>query len=600
MFYFITTWNFLLIPCYLIGTALLNVLQADSFKRVSDRIIAAVWLGIVVLSIALLATSLVFPLNSWVGWCTAASLSLLSLTSQPTRHEIANLFFMLFPNLALGLFTLEFGVAAFTSRQVTWLDTGLYHYGAIRWLSEYGAVPGIALLLQQLGFTSSWFALAAPFNPPIFDAQVSAITNGFAFLLATVHFLIALVQLFRNQAQLSDWFIVICSLILLPLLALSSLMSDILVSPSPDIPVILITVIIAWAMLIIAQHRASSVTQDENSSFKTKFYDQFIPLILAAGAVTIKLTSLPLLLISVIFYTVFSRFGLKRLVIGAVITSLLLSPMFAVNIITSGCPLFPSSFFCLDLPWSWTAEEAKTVAEHTQVWGVWFDSPPPNIHPWLWKFVLWLIANTLNQIATGIILISILLAISILRTSIKHRLWGLIWVLGLAISGTLFLMVYAPVIRFGVGYLILIPALYITIISSKKFGNFNFLITKKIPVSKIWMIVPIFRITSYLALGVITLAIVLNQKTSYRLILPPQMMRSDLVKKQVNGINYFSPQDISPEDYELCWFAKLPCAFELEDNIQLRDPNRGIKGGFIKVKREQGTGNREQGLGNRE
>ncbi|NEQ16455.1 MAG: hypothetical protein F6K44_22755, partial [Moorea sp. SIO3E2] len=108
MFYFITTWNFLLIPCYLIGTAVLNVLQADSFKRVSDRIIAAVWLGIVVLSIALLATSLVFPLNSWVGWCTAVSLSLLSLTSQPTRDEIANLCFMLFPNLALGLLTLEF------------------------------------------------------------------------------------------------------------------------------------------------------------------------------------------------------------------------------------------------------------------------------------------------------------------------------------------------------------------------------------------------------------------------------------------------------------------------------------------------------------
>ncbi|NEQ84542.1 MAG: hypothetical protein F6K26_31590 [Moorea sp. SIO2I5] len=66
---------------------------------------------------------------------------------------------------------------------------------------------------------------------------------------------------------------------------------------------------------------------------------------------------------------------------------------------------------------------------------------------------------------------------------------------------------------------------------------------------------------------------------TFRLIIPPQMMTSYLVKKQVNGINYFSPQDISPEEHELCWSAKLPCAFELEDNIQLRDPNRGIKAG---------------------
>ena len=34
----------------------------------------------------------------------------------------------------------------------------------------------------------------------------------------------------------------------------------------------------------------------------------------------------------------------------------------------------------------------------------------------------------------------------------------------------------------------------------------------------------------------------------------------------------------------LCWAAALPCAFELQEDIKLRDPDRAIKAGFVRKK----------------
>ncbi|MGB7441936.1 MAG: hypothetical protein WA919_12765 [Coleofasciculaceae cyanobacterium] len=51
-------------------------------------------------------------------------------------------------------------------------------------MSEFGAVPGIALIHHIFSFTSSWFALAAPLNAEVFGSHDSAVTNGFIFFIA--------------------------------------------------------------------------------------------------------------------------------------------------------------------------------------------------------------------------------------------------------------------------------------------------------------------------------------------------------------------------------------------------------------------------------
>ena len=68
-----------------------------------------------------------------------------------------------------------------------------------------------------------------------------------------------------------------------------------------------------------------------------------------------------------------------------------------------------------------------------------------------------------------------------------------------------------------------------------------------------------------------------SNNLKYSLLLPPQLPSAQVVQKQVNDVTYFYTEG-------LCWAAKLPCAFELQEDIKLRDPARGIKAGFVRKK----------------
>ena len=48
-----------------------------------------------------------------------------------------------------------------SSRGYMHYDTGLYHAQAIRWIEEYGVVPGLANLHSRFGYNSASFALSA-------------------------------------------------------------------------------------------------------------------------------------------------------------------------------------------------------------------------------------------------------------------------------------------------------------------------------------------------------------------------------------------------------------------------------------------------------
>lgn len=51
-----------------------------------------------------------------------------------------------------------------SSRGYMHYDTGLYHAQSIRWIEEYGVVPGLANLHSRFGYNSAAFALCALFG----------------------------------------------------------------------------------------------------------------------------------------------------------------------------------------------------------------------------------------------------------------------------------------------------------------------------------------------------------------------------------------------------------------------------------------------------
>ena len=74
-----------------------------------------------------------------------------------------------------------------TSTGIIHYDTGLYHAQSIRWIEEYGVVPGLGNLHSRLAYNSAAFALSALYSMAFLGGQSYHCCAGFlAFLLALV------------------------------------------------------------------------------------------------------------------------------------------------------------------------------------------------------------------------------------------------------------------------------------------------------------------------------------------------------------------------------------------------------------------------------
>jgi hypothetical protein len=604
MMYFIGVWLSLLPIVTVIGTSLLYRLQADRWRH-GDRLIASLWLGLVTLAIGLLAVSLVLPLTPLVGILVMGSMTIVALLSSHARIALNRLWQMrLRPRLAI-MVSLVVLVAAIVSRSVVWLDTGYYHYSSIQWLAQYGSVPGIALLFNNLGFTSSWFALAAPWNPALFAARSSAVVGGFAWLISLVHLLIAGNRIAAKTAQFSDWF----AFIFMGLTALLNLFvkpfSVILISPSPDLPIFLLVGTIAWSILVTSQSESSisesSVSESSvsepsvsESSVKMPWIDaRAVPLILAAGAVTIKLTALPLLGVSSLFFVATRPFSLRRVAIGAGLVSLILLPYMASSVVTSGCPLYPSNALCFNLPWSPTAQAAHQIASNTHNWISWYGQPPAGANPWLWAMTQMIRASAKDAVTVGIVAVALGLALYILKVKIGTQrslplLRGEIWVCAIGMGGIGFLALTSVFLRFLMPYALVLFALFSAMLladrrhkpllhwEQEKSGGIKH-----------------SRATPFGLIGLTTCAIAINlyQTAGNSVLLPPPMPTDRIVRQETNGIVYASPQSGDVEQTvhvkhqlqkDMCWAAPLPCAYKIAPEVHLRQPQRGIAGGFIR------------------
>jgi hypothetical protein len=158
----------------------------------------------------------------------------------------------------------------------------------------------------------------------------------------------------------------------------------------------------------------------------------------------------------------------------------------------------------------------------------------------------------------------------LLRTLRKSSIRGYFWVIATQILGIAFYLRTSLLLRFALPCLILIPALLGATYCYLKFGKSNQATQPLLPAR--------FK-PNLLLLGLLGAATVASLSVaSTRLVLPPSMQSAPIAQKQVNNITYFAP-----EEPNVCWKAELPCAFEVTEDIYLRDPNRGFVAGFIRA-----------------
>ncbi len=608
MLYLILIWNFLVIACFLPGALLLQSLRGKCFLENKNVALLAIWLGLSLHSVLLMGLSVITPLSFSVGIAILIMVSIITLIARQTRQSVADLYRQI-SSLWLGVgLGLEIAVAAYATR--TWIgltpstyDLGLYHFGTMKWLAEHGALPGLGLIHFRFGFTSAWFALAAVFNHGIAQDRGYAVLGGFAFLLILAQFGINLVSCYRQPNNLSSWFLVAILLLYLPFV----IKWEMPVSSTPDLPVIVLTYLVGWCILAIAS------ANSEPSAPKSGINPALVPLILAAGAVTIKLSALPLLGVAIAFYLTHLDRDHKQqdLLAGGLAVALPLLALLAQGIATTGCLLYPAIPACLPLPWSLGNQNAIAIAQIIKDWGRWSGPTPAGQDPnqWLGHWLLY------EGEAAILLACSAIALLWLLRRPVKIP--GQYWIMAIAVLGILMVMLGGPSLRYGLGYFCLLPALVAAIYCPSQPILTLSLVLGLLCGMDLWMGATSNRLlflafllavnvglyfkknvlSEQLSLGLIVLfglifisntafettalaaSMDINpQKQANTYLWPVPLPVPPLQMKQVNDIPYLSP--ISGNS---CWGAKLPCTFApTDETTRLRQPNRGIAGGFVR------------------
>lgn len=266
-----------------------------------------------------------------------------------------------------------------TASPPTNYDTGYYHAQAIRWLEEYGLVPGLANLHKQLGYSHAWFGLSALFSFSFLGLGSFHVLDGAVFVLFLMFAL----------GSLQDWLggRRAASVAIKVALAAAGLMlfAKWFSSPTPDIPAALLVWVIGLLFLELVEQGADGHFDARSVAL----------VLLSAYAMVAKLTALPIGLLAA--YLLYRQRRCPR-VAAAMLTSwaVVLAPLVLQTVRTSGYLLYP--FPVLDLlavDWKVPYEVVYDDLRWVQSW-----ARIPNRHPdlvlamplgewvpiWFWRF----------------------------------------------------------------------------------------------------------------------------------------------------------------------------------------------------------------------
>jgi len=597
MLFYLASWILLVVSGAAVGSAVLAITKSSIFSHFGDRIITATWLGLLTIGTILLGLSVVLPLSPAIGFGLMAILTTAALSAKAVRRDFRMLRLYRTNSLVLSLGMLAVVAALSSTRLVEAFDTGFYHYQLTRWLSEYGTIRGLGLIFPNFGFSSSWFALAAPFDFGPFQGRVAALLGGLAIFLSLLHFALAVSRIIQRRADRADWFLAGGYALIFPVCFSWAFE----VSLSPDVPAWILTLLVGWLMLLTGHSglRKRSATGSDDSAI--------LPLILALGATTLKLSAAPIVFIAGLFYWFNSSAKWNTRLVSASIASLLLVPIPAASFTSSGCPFYPNPLLCLDVPWGRGKAAAQIISADITEWARWRGPTPSGATAWNW-IVPW-ISHLDNLVLISFCALCLL-------GFVAARGWrageSFLYVLGLLLGGTAFVFVMAPNARFGAGYLSLYPALFLAAVGPRLGGLVHWQLVDpgrfRAPSTTVAYV--LVGIAGLLAIDAsvreLTLRRELRSLTNLqmpkdpdlvnRLLWPPVLARStgdlilihnrrynrlerlELETERSNGIEYRRPKGGGQ-----CWGAALPCAPNpLQNDVRLRFPDNGLRSGLTR------------------
>lgn len=471
-------------------------------------------------------------------------------------------------------------------------DTGLYHLQAVRLAMEFPLILGSANIHMRFGYNSAVFPTAALLSGGLPGLLGALTTNALLMVFA----ILAVVQRALSRADAiglrSSLFglLVVGLALFTPLLILRVWIG----SPNSDIPSALMVLYGFHLALRLSDlggvtaaapepagratlsERAGTATPSERAATATppeRAGTATMLAVVAALAVTLKLSALPVVLLMAIPLLAWRRGGLagRDIALGLGAASAIGLPWLARGVATSGCLAYPQPSSCLPVPWRVNAAVAQSDLDWMRSWARRPDAAPEQVlADWSW------LPDWVGRLGiepsrpTFLLLAGLVVALLAARLLLGRRLVivadglpraarsDMLVLMMIAAAGIAFWFVSAPLVRYGQSWLVL--PLLLVIAQAAPVG------WRRSRAAEVFTAVarPRFRTGVALALGVATLASLAGNPL-HRLLDTAPIRLSD-VAVESRGTLAGLPIHV-PSHGNQCWDAPRLCTPERRDGL---------------------------------
>jgi len=523
-----------------------NVQRSGTFYLIS---------GLISLTILAQIMVLFFPIGSITKLILAAILLALAAFKWNDCKSLFNKTFLelsTWSTLSLILLLVSWITVLLMSAGPTMMDdTESYHIQSIKWIQEYGSIPGLVNLHERFGFNSSWFSSVALFS---FSSKT---TGGYTVLNSVLsmwlcYWFISKHNHFRKENNFQAAF------------------------------AILIIFIASMAVWPLIRGNAATTNYDFITSaivlilFTESFFSENIShsiewIIWPVYLFTVRIINFPVLALSVFAFIIFiKQKNFKAAFLPIACCLLLIVPLVIRNIIIAGYPFYPATYFDLtNVDWKPDPQLTERLIEYIKYYNrvsttyLEIDQTKALGASWIpaWFKYLFLFDKILVLAGlTGILFSSV-------NLFIQKRNYNRSIIMGLLIAWLICWFAVSPDPRFVYGVLLFGIFLLAYHIMSfiKDTGRIKFSLSAL-------LILMIAGLSYYLVSKPL-------KQTEYRNWVSPLQLPQPPVKETViDGIIFRIPGLVNNNWNARCYGTELPCLYKIDHRLKARGIN--IRSGF--------------------
>ena len=438
-------WIYIILTCFPIGYLCLNLVITSKEKTSQKQVIIEdyIMLGIMILTVYAEYYSLfsgVSLIANIVMLICSLSTGIISLI-KIRKKDFSNTNIHINPWIIVAIILITLAMAIGTSRGYFHYDSDLYHGQAIRWIEEMKCVKGLGNLHTRLGYNSASFALCALYSLHFITGQSFHAVAGLLVLITALS-CVRIIHVFKDKKILVSDFARIAGLYYI------FNIYDEMVSPASDY-----FVMIYFIYIVIRLLDMSELEKIDTSALA-------IPALMAVFLITLKISAAGMIVcILAPLLLLIRNKNYKRILLYTGLSILIVLPFLIRNYILTGWLIYP--FTKLDLfnpEWKVPLDVVQKDADYIIAYGRGYHDyhdAQLGISEWFPHWLKGLSKTETILFITSIVSLPLLVINLVLR---KKRYILHITEISVVIT---FLMwfISSPLVRYGQGFLIMLPAI---------------------------------------------------------------------------------------------------------------------------------------------